>query len=92
MKRREQDALLAPDGMIYLNTQGSDFEGGCTRFYSARQQRYWPGKPEHVTTAHQPKAGSALIFNHLITHDGEEVTSGRKYIMRSEVMYTPQHV
>jgi hypothetical protein len=73
--------------MIYLN---DDFEGGCTRFYSNRQAHYRPGKPEHQIHSLRPTRGSCVVFNHCITHDGEELLADRKYILRSEVMF--QHV
>lgn len=34
-----------------------------------------------------PKTGMALIFNHDTLHEGEPVTKGTKYIIRTEVMY-----
>lgn len=36
-----------------------------------------------------PKRGSALIFDHLLLHEGAVVTSGRKYVLRSDVMFSP---
>merc|ERR1712070_892493 len=35
----------------------------------------------------KPERGSCLVFNHEITHDGSELVSGNKYILRTEVMY-----
>jgi hypothetical protein len=29
----------------------------------------------------------ALVFNHDLLHEGKEVISGRKYVLRSDVMY-----
>lgn len=34
-----------------------------------------------------PRAGTALIFNHDALHEGEPVTLGVKYIIRTEIMY-----
>ncbi|MEM1357259.1 MAG: 2OG-Fe(II) oxygenase [Bacteroidota bacterium] len=34
-----------------------------------------------------PETGKALIFNHKLLHEGAEVTSGTKYVLRSDVMY-----
>jgi hypothetical protein len=36
-----------------------------------------------------PRKGSALFFYHHLDHRGDEVTSGRKYVLRSDVMYAP---
>ena len=40
----------------------------------------WPGLIQ--------QAGDVIVFNSAITHDGGMVESGRKYILRSEVMYS----
>jgi len=34
-----------------------------------------------------PKLGMALIFEHQLLHEGTAVTSGRKYVLRTDVMY-----
>ena len=34
-----------------------------------------------------PRAGTALIFNHDTLHEGQPVTEGTKYIIRTEVMF-----
>jgi predicted 2-oxoglutarate/Fe(II)-dependent dioxygenase YbiX len=34
-----------------------------------------------------PKRGMALIFEHQLFHEGAAVTAGRKYVLRSDVMY-----
>lgn len=34
-----------------------------------------------------PKEGMALIFLHKLYHEGSEVLEGRKYVLRSDVMY-----
>eukprot|EP00811_Abedinium_folium_P002077 NODE_11904_length_1258_cov_7.621574.p1 GENE.NODE_11904_length_1258_cov_7.621574~~NODE_11904_length_1258_cov_7.621574.p1 ORF type:complete len:328 (-),score=86.55 NODE_11904_length_1258_cov_7.621574:273-1205(-) len=70
--------------MMYLN---DDFEGGATTFYKDSQQRYRPGEPAKATHVFQPERGSCVIFNHCIVHDGGQLRSGVKYILRSELMY-----
>lgn len=35
----------------------------------------------------RPEAGMVLIFQHNILHEGQRLASGKKYIMRSDVMY-----
>jgi hypothetical protein len=70
--------------MIYLN---EDFEGGGTSFaggpYPARSFASF-----QVT----PKKGMALLFHHPITHKGEPVQRGRKYVLRTDVMFSPRDV
>ena len=34
-----------------------------------------------------PKAGTAVIFNHDTLHEGQPVTQGTKYIIRTEIMF-----
>jgi len=57
--------------MVYLN---EGFGGGATRFLDYELE---------VT----PKTGMALLFQHRILHEGCEVTSGVKYVLRSDIMY-----
>jgi predicted 2-oxoglutarate/Fe(II)-dependent dioxygenase YbiX len=65
--------------MLYLN--GADeFHGGRTRFYADR----WT--PD-VELSVDPEAGMGLVFEHEIWHDGEAVTRGSKYVLRTDVMY-----
>ncbi|MGJ5204644.1 2OG-Fe(II) oxygenase [Bradyrhizobium sp. HKCCYLR20261] len=65
--------------MVYLN---DDFEGGATSFkdgYGAAAV----GDPFRIT----PQQGMALLFHHPIMHRGDRVTRGRKYVLRTDVMY-----
>jgi hypothetical protein len=48
------------------------FEGGATEF-----------KTEVV----RPRTGMALVFPHRATHQGAELRSGVKYVLRTDVMY-----
>ena len=38
-------------------------------------------------TTIKPQKGMALIFHHTLVHEGAAVTTGRKYVLRSDVMY-----
>jgi predicted 2-oxoglutarate/Fe(II)-dependent dioxygenase YbiX len=58
--------------LVYLN---EDFEGGNTTFFV---------EPE---VSIRPEAGMALLFQHPIVHEGCEVTSGVKYVVRTDLMY-----
>jgi len=57
--------------MVYLN---DGFAGGATTFHDF---------DEEVV----PQAGMALLFQHQLLHEGCVVTSGVKYVLRSDVMY-----
>ena len=53
-----------------------DFEGGTTDF--------WDGG------SIVPRRGMALLFEHSQTHQGAPVRKGRKYVLRTDVMYRRQ--
>lgn len=72
--------------MVYLND--GDFEGGATRFYDDSQKHYCKGDPSKVIESFRPRMGDTIIFYSQLTHDGEPLTSGEKYILRSEIMYS----
>ncbi|HEX8266077.1 MAG TPA: 2OG-Fe(II) oxygenase [Pyrinomonadaceae bacterium] len=57
--------------MIYLN---EDFTGGETNFNGAGIEI-------------KPETGMMLVFRHELIHEGTEVQSGRKYVLRSVVMF-----
>lgn len=61
--------------MIYLN---DDFEGGETNFYL---------RDGRLRLSVKPEKGMALIFWHDQMHEGAPVRQGRKYVVRSDVMY-----
>ena len=60
--------------LTFMIYLNDDFEGGDTGF------RY---------TRIRPKRGMALVFNHELLHEGAPVTKGRKYVLRSDVMFNP---
>lgn len=57
--------------IIYLN---ADYSGGETFFMKSE-------------TLIAPQTGTLLLFTHSLWHEGRAVTEGRKYIMRTDVMY-----
>jgi hypothetical protein len=65
--------------MVYLN---EGFGGGETLFTRIGGQ-YLSEDDLTVT----PKCGMALVFRHKLLHTGAGVTSGRKYVLRTDVMY-----
>lgn len=62
---------------IYLN---EGFEGGATTFMAR-------GENEEQNVSVVPEAGMVVLFSHPIEHQGDLVVSGRKYAIRSDVMY-----
>lgn len=59
--------------MVYLS---QDFSGGSTDFDTRRDAL-------RVT----PRAGMALVFEHSVRHQGAPIIAGRKYVLRTDVMY-----
>lgn len=73
--RRSADEESALTFMVYLN---EDFEGGSTDFYH----------PDHsLRLSVVSETGMALVFRHPLLHAGTPVRSGRKYVLRTDVMY-----
>ncbi len=61
---------------LYLN---DGFTGGTTRFFHSKEDKFYDVVP---------KAGSVLLFEHRMEHSGELVVKGRKYAMRTDIMFT----
>lgn len=61
--------------MVYLN-EGCG--GGETKFY-------FPGGTPKLAV--RPECGKALVFVHLQLHEGASVIGGRKYALRTDVMF-----
>lgn len=72
--------------MVYLNDDA--FSGGETLFFQGRSAAM---SGRDATLRLQPRKGSLILFDHGLWHAGAPVDSGRKYLMRSDLMYEPQH-
>ena len=59
--------------LSFLIYLNDDFEGGETEF-------------RKIATV-KPETGMALIFHHPVRHEGKEIISGVKYVLRTDVMY-----
>eukprot|EP00483_Globobulimina_turgida_P005254 UN05264 len=71
---------------IYLNDGRKDFTGGRTCFFNPNKKTYQYEMSAFVVAS----PGLALIFNQWperIEHNGEVLTDGVKYLMRTDVMY-----
>lgn len=70
---------------LYLN---GNFENGETRFFDKHNRH-------NVTASVKGTDGLCLIFRQLpykeFAHDGDVVTNGIKYLLRSDIMYTRQN-
>lgn len=63
--------------LTFMIYLNDDFKGGATRFQGFDVQ---------------PSTGTALFFVHQLLHEGGEVTRGRKYVLRTDVMYSRQPI
>lgn len=72
---------------------GDEFEGGATRFFEGKDRRSRRGEgrgrklDNRVRFAVRPGIGGAVAFDHLLLHEGAEVTAGVKYAVRSDLIY-----
>jgi hypothetical protein len=71
--------------MIYLN---GGFEGGETRFYLRHSYLELFNSSAVPDVSVVPTTGIVLCFLHQLRHEGAPVISGRKYVLRSDVMYS----
>jgi prolyl 4-hydroxylase len=74
-KHRDQSFMRNESEASYFTFMiylNDDFEGGDTTFNS-------------ITI--KPATGTALIFFHDLEHEGSVLTSGVKYVLRTDVMY-----
>lgn len=62
--------------LLYLN---SGYEGGRTTFTNSEGQRF----------EIEPRAGTVVLHDHRILHESPPVKSGTKFIMRTDLMFTP---
>lgn len=65
--------------MIYLN-DATGFSGGRTLFYRSKED-------QAIWAAYQPARGDLIVFDHRIWHEGEELGSGEKFVLRSDILY-----
>lgn len=74
--------------LVYLNdASDSDLVGGNTVFYANEAG----AKHEEVVLSVAPETGAALVHGHgdrCLLHEGALVTSGAKYLLRTDVMYS----
>ena len=76
--RRENGERSFLTFMVYLN---DDMAGGQTSFSDDGTA------PRFERFSVTPENGLALFFTHALRHKGEPVTEGRKYVLRTDVMY-----
>ena len=80
--------------MLYLNSGGGvDYDDGETRFLpiTGGPSKFVPKLGADYGLKVVPEIGDCLVFSHEVFHEGLEVTRGRKYAVRTDVMYERQN-
>jgi len=71
---------------LYLN---EGYKGGSTTFlHSKNASSDRMSGPETGDVEYVPKTGSVLVFDHPILHEGSVLFEGRKYCLRTDVMFS----
>lgn len=76
--------------MIYLS---DEFTDGATRFFEQKDRSARRGQgrarkfDNRVRFAVRPPIGDAVVFDHLLLHEGAEVTAGIKYAVRTDLVH-----
>ena len=77
--------------LVYLNDGEEDFKGGWTCFLDYKEDDYQKSSRNeskaNILHAVVPKPGRVLVFDHNVFHVGEDVTSGTKVCIRTDVMF-----
>jgi len=69
--------------MVYLNDVTEDAQGGRTLFFDSTNTTV-------AAATVKPVAGRVILFSHGMTHSGEELQFGEKYVWRTDVVYCCQ--
>ncbi len=66
--------------MIYLNSS-TEFKGGRTLFFKSKESN-------EIWATYLPKQGDLIVFDHNVWHEGEVLTEGEKFVLRSDILYS----
>jgi hypothetical protein len=61
--------------MIYLNS-ATEFKGGRTLFFKTKET-------DEIWASYIPKQGDLIVFDHNVWHEGEVLSEGEKFVLRS---------
>jgi len=79
--------------MVFLS---DEFTAGETRFFELKDRGARRGQgrarkfDNKVRFSLRPAIGGAVVFDHLLLHEGAEVTSGIKYAVRTDLVHAPR--
>lgn len=66
--------------MVYLNS-ATEFKGGRTLFFKTKET-------DEIWASYIPKQGDLIVFDHNVWHEGEVLTQGEKFVLRSDILYS----
>ncbi|AEV98291.1 hypothetical protein A4D02_22950 [Niastella koreensis] len=66
--------------MIYLNS-ATEFKGGRTLFFKTKETN-------EIWASYIPKQGDLIVFDHNVWHEGEVLSEGEKFVLRSDILYS----
>lgn len=66
--------------MIYLNG-AEEFKGGRTLFFKTKET-------SEVWADYVPRQGDLIVFDHNVWHEGEVLSAGEKFVLRSDILYS----
>lgn len=70
--------------MIYLNS-ATAFKGGRTLFFKTKETI-------EVWASYIPRQGDLIVFDHNVWHEGEVLTEGEKFVLRSDILYSKREI
>ncbi|NRB84838.1 MAG: 2OG-Fe(II) oxygenase [Winogradskyella sp.] len=70
--------------MIYLNS-ATEFKGGRTLFFKTKET-------DEIWASYVPKQGDLIVFDHNVWHEGEILTQGEKFVLRSDILYSKEAI
>ena len=71
--------------MFYLN---DEYDNGATLFGDYNEsQAACHMTPHDIHTVFKGQTGDCIIFDHKLWHEGQQVTQGNKYLLKSELMF-----
>lgn len=68
--------------MVYLNS-ATEFKGGRTLFFKTKDTG-------EIWAEYTPKQGDLIIFDHNVWHEGEALSDGEKFVLRSDILYSKE--
>uniref|UniRef100_A0A6B2LFU2 Fe2OG dioxygenase domain-containing protein n=1 Tax=Arcella intermedia TaxID=1963864 RepID=A0A6B2LFU2_9EUKA len=73
--------------VLYLSSSGKDCDFGGGEFAFLDEKKHLPDDSYAELVVIPPKPGMVVVFPHRTLHESKVITSGYKFMIRSDVMY-----